>query len=54
MHELVQAMRDINDGDSAGFQLLDNLEENLGLSGAERRRRFIEDEDPGFVRKRTS
>src|SRR6202040_1601320 len=49
---LVQSMRDEDDGDTAGFQITQYSEEAVRLGNREARRRFVHDDDACVERQR--
>ena len=50
--DLVEAVADVDETDALGLQPADLLEQPLGLFGAERRGRLVEDQEPRVQRQR--
>ncbi len=51
-HQLLQPVRDVDDGDALRLQLGDHPEQDLDLCGAEGRGRLVHDQDAGVLRQR--
>ena len=47
VHHLIEAMRDVDDGNAARGQLTDDLEQPLALRQRQRRSRLVHDQDAG-------
>ena len=45
--DFLEAVRDVDQGDAAGLEAVDELEESLGLGQGERAGRFVHDDDAG-------
>ena len=50
--QLLQAMRDVDDGDAARLEVGDDTEEDFDLGGAQGRGRLVHDQDAGVLRHR--
>ncbi|MCY1241251.1 hypothetical protein D9M72_541430 [compost metagenome] len=44
-HDFFHAVGNVDDGDATAFQPADDLEQDLGFAVAERRGRFVENDD---------
>ncbi|VGQ03750.1 hypothetical protein SB00610_05060 [Klebsiella quasipneumoniae subsp. similipneumoniae] len=52
LHQLFEAMRDIDNGHAAALKLRDHLEQHFHLRLAQRRGGFVHDQHPGVFRQR--